>query len=116
MAKIVKTNSQETALKEILDNLKIIASLNNVLDDGPLDDCKLKISGAVSGKTRSEQFSIPYTQIGLSLKEYRKKLISDVTQKSKTFSIVLDESDNKILNPNAEKAKQFMDTRFISEE
>lgn len=96
MPKIVKTSSQETALKEIQENLKVLDALNGVLEDS-LDNCRIRVIGNSNGKTVNEQFCIPYGQISVALKDYRKKLINDITSKSRTYSIILDENDLAIV-------------------
>lgn len=99
MPKIVKTDSQEAALKDIQEALKTVASLNNLLPDSGLSDCKIRMSGTAEEKSVNENFSIPYQLIQLPLKDYRKRLIAEINQKSKTFSIVLDDSDKAVMNP-----------------
>ena len=103
MPKIVKTNSQEAALKDIQDALKIVSSLNVLLPEKGLTDCKIRMTGVGEGKSINETFAIPYSQLLMPLKDYRKKLIAEINQKSKTYSIVLDDSDLDIIDPDRAK-------------
>ena len=69
MAKIFKTDMQEQALKEITDSFKAV----------------------------NEQFPIPFNLISTQLKDYRKRLIKDISDKSKTYSIRLEDSEYEII-------------------
>ena len=97
MAKIFKTDMQEQALKEITDSLKIVDSLNRVLADENISDCKLKITALTGFKDVNEQFPIPFNLISTQLKDYRKRLIKDISDKSKTYSIRLEDSEYEII-------------------
>ena len=97
MAKIFKTDMQEQALREITDSLKIVDSLNRVLADENISDCKLKITGLTGFKAVNEQFPIPFNLISTQLKDYRKRLIKDISDKSKTYSIRLEDSEYEII-------------------
>lgn len=100
MAKIVKTNQQEQALKEISENLKTVASLNIILKDEAVSDCKIKIMGKTTDSVLSEQVLLPFSLIVNQLKDHRKRLIKDILDKSKLYNIVLDDEDNAIVNGN----------------
>lgn len=103
MAKIVKTNSQEQALKEINESLKIVTSLNNILKDEKISDCKIRINGSTELGNVNEQIPIPFALIVSQIKDYRKRLIKEITDKSKTYSIFLDDSENEIIGIKTEK-------------
>ena len=106
MPKIVKTDSQEAALKNIQDALKTVTSLNNLLPESGLKDCKIRVTGMAEGKNINEIFYIPYQLIQVSLRDYRKRLIAEINQKSRTYSIVLDETDTAIINPEKMKKNE----------
>lgn len=97
MAKIFKTDSQEQALKEITDALKIVCSLNNVLVKEDYSECKIKLAGTTSMGTVNELFAIPFPLISNQLKDYRKKLIKEIIDKSKTYSIRLEKEEYEII-------------------
>lgn len=98
MAKIMKTNQQELALKEINENLKVIETLNLILKNEEISDCKIKITGKTNEGIVNEQVAIPFIIISNQLKDHRKRLIKDILDKSKLYNIVLDEEENKIIN------------------
>jgi len=97
MAKIFKTDSQERALKEIIESLKIISSINNLMDKENMTDCKMRIVASQEGETINEIIPIQFGLISQQLKDFRKKLIKDVQDKSKTYSIQLDEEELNII-------------------
>lgn len=97
MAKIFKTDSQEKALKEIIDSLKIIDSINRSLKDEEISDFKIRLTGSTESGNVNETIPMPFTTISSQLKDYRKKLVKDVQDKSKTYSIALDDSEKEIL-------------------
>jgi len=97
MAKIFKTDTQEQALKEIVENLKIVSTLNKLLENEDVSDCKVKIMGILNTGSLNEQLPIPYNQLTSSLKDYRKKLIKDIQDKSKNYNIQLDDNEKRIL-------------------
>ena len=110
MAKIFKTSLQEKALKEIMDDLKTVASLNSLLEYEEMGESKVKIQGRLFGKSVSEQVTMPYAFILPTLKDYRKKLISGIQNKSKTYNIQLDDDEKEIISktivPRKEDSKQ----------
>ena len=116
MAKIFKTNSQEQALKEIIDSLKIVSSLNELLKDEDVFECKIKIMGSTKCGSINEQISIPYVMIASSLKDYRKKLVKETLDKSKSYSIKLEENEEEILGIRAKKEVEVKDTEENSTE
>lgn len=103
MAKIFKTNSQEQALKEIVDSLKIVSSLNEILEDEEVSDCKIRVNGTTKSGQLNEQIPIPFTMIASQLKDYRKKLVKEIQDKSKNYSIKLDENENEIISMKKKK-------------
>lgn len=103
MAKIFKTNSQEQALKEIVDSLKIVSALNEILDDEDVSECKIRVNGTTKSGQINEQIPIPFTMIASQLKDYRKRLVKEIQDKSKNFSIKLDENENEIISMKKEK-------------
>jgi hypothetical protein len=103
MAKIFKTSSQEQALKEIVDGLKIVTSLNRLLEDEDVNDCKVKVMGSTNSGNLNEQIPIPYNILTSPLKDYRKKLVKEISDKSKTYSIQLDDSEKETLGIETKK-------------
>ena len=106
MAKIFKTDSQEKALKEIIDSLKIIDSINRALKDEEIFDFKIRLSGSTENGNVNETIPMPFTTISSQLKDYRKRLIKDVQDKSKTYSIALDNSEKEILGMKSIEPKK----------
>ena len=107
MAKIFKTNTQEQALREITESLKTVASLNKILASDELKDCKIRVNG-VSGRTQiNEQVPIPFGLLSVLLKDYRKKQVKEIMDKSKANNIRLEDNENEIigLKTAAEKEK-----------
>lgn len=97
MAKIFKTNDQEKALKEILETLKIINSMNTILEDENVTDLKVRFNGTVDTGALNEVIPMPFTVISSQLKDYRKRLVKEVADKSKSYSIKLEDNENEIL-------------------
>lgn len=110
MAKIFKTDTQEQALKEIVESIKIVSSLNILLSDEDVSECKIRINGSTSSGTLNEQIPIPYAMITPQLKDYRKKLIKDILDKSKNYSIRLDDSENEIIGIKPKKEVVIQET------
>ena len=106
MAKIFKTDSQEKALKEIIDSLKIIDSINRSLKDEEISDFKIRLTGSTESGNVNETIPMPFTTISSQLKDYRKKLVKDVQDKSKTYSIALDDSEKEILGMRTAELKK----------
>lgn len=106
MAKIFKTDSQEKALKEIVDSLKIIDTINRLVKDENIQDCKVRVIGTVSEGNVNEVISMPFSIISSQIKDYRKRLIKDVLDKSKTYSIRLEDDENEILGVKTKKVIQ----------
>ena len=104
MAKIFKTDSQEQALKEILENLRIIKSLNKILA-AEIQKCKVKITSTESEVSVNETVAAPFAIVFEPLKDYRKKLVADINGKAKTYSIQLDNAELAIMNPSAMQPK-----------
>ncbi|WP_373262191.1 hypothetical protein [Hungatella hathewayi] len=103
MAKILKTNSQEQALKEIVDSLKVVSALNEILDDEDMSECKIRINGTTKSGQINEQIPIPFTMIASQLKDYRKRMVKEIQDKSKNYSIKLDENENEIISMKKKK-------------
>lgn len=103
MAKIFKTNDQEKALKDIIDSLKIINSINIIVKDENIKDLKVRLTGQVDSGTLNEVVPMPFTVIASQLKDYRKRLTKDVLDKSKTYSIRLEDEENEILGIKVKK-------------
>ncbi|WP_097005301.1 hypothetical protein [Lacrimispora amygdalina] len=116
MAKIFKTNSQEQALKDIVDSLKIVSSLNELLKDEDVSECKIKVMGTTKCGSINEQIPIPYTMIASPLKDYRKKIVKETLDKSKTYSIKLEENEEEILGIRAKKDVEVKDIEVNSAE
>ena len=104
MAKIFKTDSQEQALKEILENLKIVESLNKILA-AEIQKCKVKITSTESEVSVNETVAAPFAILLQPLKDYRKKLVADINGKAKTYSIQLDDAELAIIDPSAMQPK-----------
>ena len=89
-----------TAIYEILEineNLKTVATLNTILAEEEMSDCKIKITGKTQKESINEQIQIPFGVISGQLKDHRKKLIKDILDKSKMFNIMLEDEENKII-------------------
>ena len=113
MAKIFKTNSQEQALKEIVDSLKIVSALNEILYDEDVSECKIRVNGTTKSGQINEQIPIPFIMIASQLKDYRKRLVKEIQDKSKNYSIKLDENENEIISM---KKKKETETKLIEDE
>lgn len=116
MAKIFKTNSQEQALKEIVDSLKIVSALNEILDDEDVSECKIRVNGTTKSGQINEQIPIPFTMIASQLKDYRKRLVKEIQDKSKNFSIKLDENENEIISMKKKKDTETVRPKQVEEE
>lgn len=106
MAKIFKTDTQEQALKEIVESLKIVSSLNVLLNDEEVTECKIRINGVTNSGSLNEQIPIPYAMIVPQLKDYRKKLVKEILDKSRSYSIRLDDNENEIIGIKPKKEVQ----------
>ncbi|MDO5776275.1 MAG: hypothetical protein Q4P22_06610 [Eubacteriales bacterium] len=99
MAKIVKTETQEQALKDINEKIKIISAINPLFTEEVLDNTKLKVTAdKEDGNQVNTVFPISFALIAGNIKEYRKKLVNEVITKAKANAIILDEDDTAILN------------------
>lgn len=117
MAKIFKTNDQEKALKEIIDSLKIINSINVVMKDENIKDLKVRLTGQIEDGTLNEVIPMPFTIIASQLKDYRKRLTKDVLDKSKTYSIRLEDEENEILGIKVKKEPEVVpEVQLVKEE
>ena len=103
MAKIFKTNDQEKALREIIDSLKIINTINIIMKDENIRDLKVRLIGQIDSGSLNEVVPMPFTVIASQLKDYRKRLIKEVLDKSKTYSIRLEDEEHEILGIRVKK-------------
>ena len=103
MAKIFKTNDQEKALREIIDSLKIINTINIIMKDENIRDLKVRLIGQIDSGSLNEVVPMPFTVIASQLKDYRKRLIKEVLDKSKTYSIRLEDEENERLGIRVKK-------------
>ena len=103
MAKIFKTNDQEKALRKIIDSLKIINTINIIMKDENIRDLKVRLIGQIDSGSLNEVVPMPFTVIASQLKDYRKRLIKEVLDKSKTYSIRLEDEENEILGIRVKK-------------
>lgn len=94
MAKIVKTETQEQALKDITEKLKVVAAINPLFAAEDLDSVRLKITSDSGVNTL---VPMPFQYVAAGIKEYRKRLVTEILTKAKANAIVLDEEDQKIL-------------------
>jgi hypothetical protein len=92
MAKIVKTDMQEEALKVIKENLKVLAGINAVFNS---EEEKSNIT-IVSGE-RKVTLIIEKASRNNILKEIRKKIVVQTKGLAKRNAIRLDEEDMTIL-------------------
>lgn len=106
MAKIFKTNEQEKALKDIVDSLKIIGSINTIMEDEDIKDLKIRLTGTVAAGAVNELIPMPFSIISSQIKDYRKRLIKEVLDKSKTYSIRLEEDEKEILGIKTKKNEE----------
>lgn len=97
MAKIVKTETQEQALKDITEKLKVVASINPLFVAEDLDNVRIKVT---SDNGVNTLVPMPFQYVSAGFKEYRKKLVAEILTKAKANAIVLDDEDLKILGTN----------------
>lgn len=99
MAKLFYIEEQNQALKEIQTSLKTLASLTETLTIENADEIKFKVTGTNSNnEKKNTTVSIPYELLIPALKEYRKRLASTITAKSKQFHIQLDPEEEALLS------------------
>lgn len=106
MAKIIRTNDQETALKTINESLKILVQLDEILSLTEPEDVKTKIAGFVkldgqnpdAQEKKTVSLSLPYLYFIPVIKEYKRTLVNSITSKSKEFHIELEEEEKKLLS------------------
>lgn len=93
MAKIVKTNKQEDALKAITANLKTLEAVNAELNT---PDENGQIIYVFGGK----KLAVPAVKAekDKAVNAYRIKLADETRKLAKEYSIALDDADEKILN------------------
>lgn len=103
MAKIFKTDNQEKALKEIVESLKIIDTINTLMEDEDIKDLKVRLIGTSDSGAVNEVIPMPFSTISGQIKDYRKRLIKEVLDKSKTYSIRLEDDEQEILGIKVKK-------------
>ncbi|MFR2451546.1 MAG: hypothetical protein ACLS9A_09290, partial [Clostridia bacterium] len=62
------------------------------------------------------QIPIPFTMIASQLKDYRKRLVKEIQDKSKNFSIKLDENENEIISMKKKKDTETVRPKQVEEE
>ena len=92
MAKIVKTDTQEAALKVIKGNIKILARINTVINAKEKDSRMTIIAGK---KKVSLTLGKPFCDN--VLKEIRKKMIAQIEGLAKKNAIKLEEEEIAVL-------------------
>ena len=102
MAKIIKTNEQENALKTINGHLKVLDTMNHVLN---LPESNRAYSITVCCGKDKTVFSVDKPQADGIIRDKRKQLTSEVRTLSKKYAIVLDEDDLAVLN-NKQESEQ----------
>ena len=102
MAKIIKTNEQENALKTINGHLKVLDTMNHVLN---LPESNRAYSITVCCGKDKTVFSVDKLQADGIVRDKRKHLASEVRALSKKYAIVLDEDDLAVLN-NKQESEQ----------
>lgn len=105
MAKIFKTDNQEQALKDIVDSLKVVDSLNKIINNEDITEYKVRLNGESEMCSLNETFIIPSNLILNTLSDHRKKLIKEIKDKSKTYHIELDDKELDIINNNKKVKK-----------
>jgi hypothetical protein len=99
MAKIIKTNTQEQALKTITANLRTLTGINAVLNN----PAKQAVITTTAGKDKSALTVDKAFADGI-LDGIRKRMVSEIRALAKKNAIVLDDDDKAILdNVNAKK-------------
>lgn len=111
MAKIVKTETQENALKSINSNLKALLGVNGILNINE-ETCLITISAGIQRACVmvEKQFGDEILQ------DIRKKLAKETKTLARKNTIILDESDLKILenrNPELNDSEPEMGIREI---
>lgn len=92
MAKIVKTDKQEAALKVIKGNIKVLAGINTVINSMEKD---FRIS-IIAGK-RKASFVVGKSFCDSALKEISKKMIAQTEILAKKNAIKLNEEEMAVL-------------------
>lgn len=111
MAKIVKTETQENALKSINSNLKALLGVNGILNISE-ETCLITIS---AGSQRA-CVAVEKRFGDEILQDIRKKLAKETKALARKNAIILDESDLKVLenrNPGLDYAETEMEIREI---
>lgn len=111
MAKIVKTETQENALKSINSNLKALLGVNGILNINE-ETCLITLSAGSQRAcvTVEKRFGDEILQ------DIRKKLAKETKALARKNAIILDESDLKILenrnrNPELDDSETEMEIR-----
>lgn len=92
MAKIVKTDVQETALKIIKGNIKILTGINMVINCKEKDSCMTITAGK-----KKVSLAIEKTFCDNVLKEIRKKMVAQTEALAKKNAIRLEEEEIAVL-------------------
>ena len=108
MAKIIKTDTQEQALRTINSNLRTLAGINNLLSSKEEESYGISIT---AGKQRA--FMLVEKSFGDKLlQDIRRKLVKETKSLTKKNAIVLDGNDLKILNNRyADKESSGLETK-----
>lgn len=94
MAKIIKTDTQEQALRTINSNLRTLAGINSLLNSKGEESYGISIT---TGKQRALVL-IEKSFGDKLLQDIRRKLVKETISLTKKNSIVLDDNDLKILD------------------
>ena len=73
------------------------------MKDENIRDLKVRLIGQIDSGSLNEVVPMPFTVIASQLKDYRKRLIKEVLDKSKTYSIRLEDEENEILGVKVKK-------------
>jgi len=93
MAKIVKTDTQEQALRTINNNLRTLTGVNGLLNSKE-ESCGINL---IAGKQRA--FVMVEKNFGdMILQDIRRKLVKETKTLAKRNAVVLDGSDMEILD------------------
>lgn len=108
MAKIIKTGTQEQALRTINSNLRILAGVNNLLSSKEEESYGINIT---AGKQRV--FMLVEKSFGDKLlMDIRRKLVKETKSLTKKNAIVLDDNDLEALeNRHPDKESSEVETK-----
>ena len=108
MAKIIKTGTQEQALRTINSNLRTLAGINNLLSSKEEECYGINIT---AGKQRA--FMLVEKSFGDKLlQDNRRKLVKETKSLTKKNAIVLDDNDMETLeNQHPDKESSGLETK-----